>query len=184
MKPKRRAVPGGRSRRTPTVRVVRPAITPVVRAPERPAGGARAIGRGAEGNPARDDEPALDALGGRPVDLTVDLGRGLVLPNPILAASGSMGYGVEVAELADLPRLGGLVTRGTTLRPRAGRGAPRASEVPGGMLWGVGPQNPGLEVVLERYAPAWVAWHVPVIVNLCGESASELADAARRLDGA
>jgi dihydroorotate dehydrogenase (NAD+) catalytic subunit len=94
-----------------------------------------------------------------------------------------MGYGVEVAELADLPRLGGLVTRGTSLKPRGGRGASRTAEIAGGVLWGVGPQNPGLDLVLERYAPAWIAWRTPVIVNLCGESGSELADAARRLDG-
>jgi dihydroorotate dehydrogenase (NAD+) catalytic subunit len=158
---------------------VRPAITPVAR-----PGEVRPSARGPSADARRDGEPALDAIGGRPVELGVDLGRGLVLANPLLAASGSMGYGVEVADLADLPRLGGLVTRGTTLKPRAGRAAPRTAEVPGGLLWGVGPQNPGLDLVLERYAPAWVAWRVPVIVNLCGESVSELADAARRLDGA
>jgi dihydroorotate dehydrogenase (NAD+) catalytic subunit len=181
MKPKRRAVPGGKSRRTPTVRVVRPAIAPVARPSDRATPATREAERPREA--ARDGEPALDALGGRPVDLGVDLGRRLVLANPILAASGSMGYGVEVSELADLPRLGGLVTRGTTLKPRAGRGAPRTAEIAGGLLWGVGPQNPGLELVLERYAQAWIAWRIPVIVNLCAESGSELADAARRLDG-
>jgi dihydroorotate dehydrogenase (NAD+) catalytic subunit len=125
----------------------------------------------------------LDAVGGRPVVLEVDLGRGLVLANPILAAAGPFGYGVEMADLVDLSRLGGLVTRGTTLKPRAGHSPPRAAEVPAGLLWGVGLQNPGIDQVLERYAGAWARWAVPVILNLCGESGSELVDAARRLDG-
>ena len=113
----------------------------------------------------------------------MDLGRGLVLANPVLAASGPYGYGVEVAELVDLPRLGGLVTRGTSLKPRGGQAAPRTAEVPAGLLVGVGLQHAGLEQVLERYAGTWARWPVPVIVNLCGESASELGDAARLLDG-
>jgi dihydroorotate dehydrogenase (NAD+) catalytic subunit len=125
----------------------------------------------------------LDAVGGRPVVLEVDLGRGLVLANPILAAAGPFGYGVEMADLVDLSRLGGLVTRGTTLKPRAGHSPPRTAEVPAGLLWGVGLQNPGIDQVLERYAGAWARWAVPVILNLCGESGSELVDAARRLDG-
>ena len=185
MKPKRRAVPGGRSRRTPTVRVVRPAIAPITRpAPGDAARPPRAGRAGDLGATQGVGSASLDALGGRPIDLRVDLGRGLVLANPLLAASGAFGYGVELGDLVDLPRLGGIVTRGTTLRQRGGRPAPRSAEVPGGLLWGVGLQNPGLDLVLERYAPAWAGWRVPVIVNLCGESSSELADAARRLDGA
>jgi dihydroorotate dehydrogenase (NAD+) catalytic subunit len=126
---------------------------------------------------------AVDAIGGRPVSLEVDLGRGLVLANPVIAASGPFGYGVEVAELVDLARLGGLVTRGTTLKPRAGNAGPRTAEVAAGLLVGVGPQNPGIDAVLERYAPAWARWTVPVIVNLCGESSGDLVDLVRRLEG-
>jgi dihydroorotate dehydrogenase (NAD+) catalytic subunit len=127
--------------------------------------------------------PALDAYGGRPVAMAVDLGRGLVLPYPVIAAAGPFGYGVEVADLVDLARLGGIVTRGTTLRARAGHPAPRTAEVAAGVLLGVGLQNPGLETVLGRYAPTWARWPVPVIVNLGGETAADLAEAARRLDG-
>jgi len=115
--------------------------------------------------------------------MEVDLGRGLVLETPVIAASGAFGYGVEVADLVDLPRVGGIVTRGTTLKPRAGHPPPRSAEVPAGLLWGVGVANPGLDVVLDRYAPAWAGWKVPVILNLCGESTGDLAEAARRLDG-
>ena len=113
----------------------------------------------------------------------MDLGRGLVLANPVLAASGSMGYGVEVADAVDLARLGGLVTRGTTLKPRGGHPAPRTADIPAGLLLGIGLQNPGIESVLERYAPTWARWSTPVIVNLCGESAGDIADMARRLEG-
>ena len=106
-----------------------------------------------------------------------------MLANPVLAASGSMGYGVEVADAVDLARLGGLVTRGTTLKPRGGHPAPRTADIPAGLLLGIGLQNPGIESVLERYAPTWARWPTPVIVNLCGESAGDIADMARRLDG-
>src|SRR4029077_12337514 len=103
-----------------------------------------------------------------------DLGRGLVLANPLLAASGSMGYGVEVADAVDLARLGGLVTRGTTLKPRGGHPALRTADIPVCLLLGIGLQNPRLESVLERYAPTWARWSTPVIINLCGESSSDI----------
>jgi dihydroorotate dehydrogenase (NAD+) catalytic subunit len=126
---------------------------------------------------------ALDALGGRPVDLSVDLGGGLVLENPVMVAAGPFGYGVEVADLVDLPRLGAFVTRGTSLKPRAGHAAPRTAEVPAGLLMGTGPQNIGLDLVLDRYATTWARWPVPVILNLCGDSAADYGEAARRLEG-
>ncbi len=175
MKAKRQAMMG-RSGRTPTVRKIKPAISS-------PAPGARrpAI------EPVNAMEPvagmALDALGGRPVDLTVDLGSGLVLGNPVLAAAGPFGYGVEMVDLVDLPRLGGLVTRGTSLKPRGGHGAPRTAEVPAGLLMGTGPQNIGLDLVLDRYATTWAGWPIPVILNLCGDSAADYGEAARRLEG-
>jgi dihydroorotate dehydrogenase (NAD+) catalytic subunit len=172
VKARRRVVPGAPVKRTPTVRTVRPAIRP--RSPVVPAPSSA---------PGRVSATSTDVLGGRPVSLAVDLGRGLVLQTPVIAASGSFGYGVEVADAADLARLGGLVTRGTTRRPRAGHDAPRTADVPAGLLVGIGLQNPGVEAVIERYADAWARWSVPVIVNVCGESAADMADVARRLDG-
>ena len=59
----------------------------------------------------------------------------------------------------------------------------RTADVPAGLLVGIGLQNPGIDAVLERYAPTWARWPVPVIVNLCGESAGDVADMARRLEG-
>ena len=197
MKARRKGV-AANSKRTPTVRRITPAIRPVARplapgpnlaGPDASSSAARPIApppralatRGSSAHTP--PEPALDALGGRPVDLAVDLGRGLVLPNPVIAASGPFGYGVEVADLADLPRLGGIVTRSTSLKPRAGHPGPRMAEVPAGLLLGMGPQNPGLDAVLERYAEAWARWPVPVIVSLCADSAGELGEAVRRLEG-
>jgi dihydroorotate dehydrogenase (NAD+) catalytic subunit len=176
------------SKRTPTVRRVRPAIAPLARSRTLPsaAGQAGAVRTGpatpAAGTPGP-ASPALDALGGRPVDLAVDLGRGLLLPNPVIAASGPFGYGVEVADLVDLPRLGGIVTRSTSLKPRSGHPAPRVAEIPAGLLVGVGPQNPGLDMVLERYAEVWARWPAPVILSLCADTAGELGEAVRRIDG-
>ncbi len=176
-------------KRTPTVRRIKPAITPVPR-PRSPAPpGPRAAATppapppGADTGPGAPWSPALDALGGRPVALAVDLGRGLTLPNPVIAAAGPFGYGVEVADLVDLPRLGGLVTRSTSLKPRAGHPGPRVAEIPAGLLLGMGPQNPGLDVVLERYPEVWARWPVPVVLSLCADTSGELGEAVRRLDG-
>jgi dihydroorotate dehydrogenase (NAD+) catalytic subunit len=179
VKAKRRALTaktsGARTARTPTVRRFKSAITPV-----RPKAPGHRVDPSSSSPP---NDAAVDVLGGRPVSLEVDLGRGLVLENPVLVASGPFGYGVEVADAVDMARLGGIVTRSTTLRPRSGHAAPRMADVPAGVLQGMGLQNPGIETVLDRYAPTWAKWPVPVIVSLAGESASDVADAARRLEG-
>ena len=185
MKARRKGV-AANSKRTPTVRRIKPAITPVARPRASTPLGPRPPGnsdKSAADDAADPAAAALDALGGRPVDLSVDLGRGLALPNPVIAASGPYGYGVEVADLVDLPRLGGIVTRSTSLKPRPGHPAPRMAEVPAGLLLGMGPQNPGLDLVLERYAEAWARWPVPVILSLCADTSRELGEAVRRLDG-
>jgi dihydroorotate dehydrogenase (NAD+) catalytic subunit len=119
------------------------------------------------------------------IDLSVDLapGRGLVLPNPILVASGTFGYGVEYGEVVDVQRLGGICCKGTTLRPRAGNPPPRVTETPGGMLNAIGLQNPGVDAVIEKYSATWAGWKVPVIVNVAGESIEDYVEAVRRLDG-
>ncbi len=184
MKSKRKVGPGTSSRRQPTVRTIRPAIAPV---PRRLASSGTPARREADLGPAAREAAArasFDALGNRPVALEVDLGRGLILQNPLLAAAGPFGYGVEVEAAVDLPRLGGLVTRGTTLRPRSGHRGRRVADVPAGLLLGIGLQNPGIETVLERYAPTWARWPVPVILNLCAESPGDFAELARRLEGA
>ena len=117
------------------------------------------------------------------VDLSVDLGRGLVLPNPILVASGTFGYGVEYGEVVDVDRLGAICCKGTTIRARIGNPTPRVTETPGGMLNSIGLQNPGVAAVIEKYAETWARWRVPVLVNVAGESVADYVEVARRLDG-
>lgn len=116
------------------------------------------------------------------VDLSLELGRGLRLRNPIMVASGTFGYGVEYGEVVDVEQLGAICSKGTTLRARAGNPPPRVTETPAGMLNSIGLQNPGVEAVIERYAGRWAGWSVPVIVNVAGESVDDYVAVARRLD--
>jgi dihydroorotate dehydrogenase (NAD+) catalytic subunit len=119
----------------------------------------------------------------REIDLSVDLGRGLVLPNPILVASGTFGYGVEYGDVVDIDRLGAICCKGTTLKPRIGNPTPRVTETPGGMLNSIGLQNPGVDAVIEKYARTWAGWKVPVIVNVAGESVRDYVEVTRRIEG-
>lgn len=123
-------------------------------------------------------KPAVGA-----VDLSVDLGRGLVLPNPILVASGTFGYGVEYGDVVDVNRLGGICCKGTTLKARIGNPTPRVTETPGGMLNSIGLQNPGVDAVIQKYSGTWTTWRTPVIVNVAGESVQDYVEVVRRLDG-
>jgi dihydroorotate dehydrogenase (NAD+) catalytic subunit len=122
-----------------------------------------------------------DAIG--EVDLSVDLGRGLVLPNPILVASGTFGYGIEYGDVVEVDRLGGICCKGTTLQPRIGNITPRVTETPGGMLNSIGLQNPGVDAVIAKYAGTWAGWKTPVIVNVAGESVEDYVEVVRRLEG-
>jgi dihydroorotate dehydrogenase (NAD+) catalytic subunit len=117
------------------------------------------------------------------VELSVDLGRGLVLPNPVGVASGTFGYGFEFEELVDIQRLGAIWTKGTTLLPRAGNPPPRVAETIGGMLNSIGLHNPGVEHVATVYAPRFAGWRVPVVVNVAAGSLDEYVAVVRRLDG-
>ena len=117
------------------------------------------------------------------VDMTVDLGRGLVLPNPVLVASGTFGYGIEYGDVVDVDRLGGICCKGTTLKPRIGNPTPRVTETPAGMLNSIGLQNPGVDAVIAKYAETWATWKTPVLVNVAGESVHDYVEVARRLDG-
>jgi dihydroorotate dehydrogenase (NAD+) catalytic subunit len=130
---------------------------------------------------------APEPVAGRRVDLAADLAPrrdgALLLDNPLLAAAGTFGYGLEYADVVDVQGLGAICCKGTTLKPRRGNPPPRMIETPAGLLGSVGLQNPGVDAVLERYAPIWAAWDVPVIVSVAGESVEEYAAVARRLDG-
>jgi dihydroorotate dehydrogenase (NAD+) catalytic subunit len=121
------------------------------------------------------------------VNLSVELApkckRGLLLANPVMTASGTFGYGLEMAKELDIQRLGAIVCKGTTLRRRRGNPQPRTVETPAGMLNSIGLQNIGVEALIRDIVPIWATWRVPVVVNIAGESIEEYARLARRLDG-
>jgi dihydroorotate dehydrogenase (NAD+) catalytic subunit len=191
---------GGVTRRTPTVRKVKPAWVSPSAASSASTAGKRPVGaRGGAGSAAypvaalgvydlasgaSPDRLRASRSGVDPgaVDLAVDLGRGLVLENPVMVASGTFGYGVEYGEVVDVERLGAICCKGTTLRPRQGNRPPRVTETPAGMLNSIGLQNPGVDAVIDRYAALWAGWRVPVIVNVAGESIEDYVGVVRRLD--
>ena len=115
------------------------------------------------------------------VDMAVDVG-GLNLRGPVVAASGTFGYGTEVP-LLERRALGAIVSKGIFLRPRIGNPPPRIVETPSGMLNAIGLQGPGVEALIRDYCPQWAAWDFPVLVNINGESAVEYGELAARLDG-
>jgi len=115
------------------------------------------------------------------VDMSVSVGA-VKLRGPVLAASGTFGYGTEVP-LLERRALGGMVSKGIFLRPRDGTAPPRIAETPSGMLNAIGLQGPGVEALIRDYAPRWAGWDFPVFVNINGESAAEYGELAARLDG-
>ena len=118
------------------------------------------------------------------VDTSVEITPALRLATPLLAASGTFGFGFEMAEVGGLAGYGAIVSKGTSLQPREGNHPPRIAEVPSGMLNAIGLQNPGVEVVAGDYAPRWAAWEVPVIVNVVGDSVEDYVAVVRRLEDA
>jgi dihydroorotate dehydrogenase (NAD+) catalytic subunit len=115
------------------------------------------------------------------VDMSVAVG-GMTLRGPVMAASGTFGYGTEVP-LLERRALGGMVSKGIFLRPRAGTPPPRIVETPSGMLNAIGLQGPGVEAIISDYAPQWASWDFPVLVNINGESVAEYGELTARLDG-
>ncbi len=109
--------------------------------------------------------------------------RGLLLANPVMTASGTFGYGTEYEHLFDIQRLGAIVSKGTTLKPREGNPQPRLAETPSGVLNSIGLQNIGVEAVIKEKAPIWAGWRVPAIVNIVGETVEDYARLAAELDG-
>jgi dihydroorotate dehydrogenase (NAD+) catalytic subunit len=115
------------------------------------------------------------------VDMAVSVG-GVKLRGPVLAASGTFGYGTEVP-LLERRALGGMVSKGIFMRARDGTPPPRIAETPGGMLNAIGLQGPGVEALIRDCAPNWAEWDFPVFVNINGESAAEYGELTARLDG-
>jgi dihydroorotate dehydrogenase (NAD+) catalytic subunit len=113
--------------------------------------------------------------------MSVEIGA-LKLRGPVLAASGTFGYGTEVP-LLERRALGGMVSKGIFMRPREGTPPLRIAETPSGMLNAIGLQGPGVEALIRDYAPKWAEWDYPVLVNINGESPAEYGELAARLDG-
>jgi dihydroorotate dehydrogenase (NAD+) catalytic subunit len=106
---------------------------------------------------------------------------GLWLKNPVLTASGTFGYGTEYAKLIEIERLGGIVSKAITRKPRDGNAQPRIAETPAGMLNAIGLQNVGVEAAIRDKAPIWASWSLPVIANVAGFSVADYVDVVERL---
>ncbi|NTW05279.1 MAG: dihydroorotate dehydrogenase [Peptococcaceae bacterium] len=116
------------------------------------------------------------------MNLAVNIG-GIFMKNPVATASGTFGYGGEYADFIDLNKLGAIVTKGITLLPRGGNPVPRIVETPSGMLNSIGLENPGVEVVLEKYLPYLRGFDVPVIINIAGDTIDDYVRLAATLEG-
>lgn len=112
--------------------------------------------------------------------LNVKIG-GLSLKNPVLTASGTFGYGEEFSDFIDLGRIGGFITKGTTLNPREGNDYPRMAETASGMLNCVGLQNKGVDHFIEHIYPRIKAFNTNIIVNVSGSSPEDYAQCAGKL---
>jgi dihydroorotate dehydrogenase (NAD+) catalytic subunit len=117
------------------------------------------------------------------MDLSVRIGR-LALKNPLIAASGCFGYGVEYAELVDLSSLGGVAVKGLFLTEREGHPPPRIVETPAGMLNAIGLQGIGVRRFVDEKLPELRARRATVIVNVCGTTLDEYVEVSRILSDA
>ena len=113
--------------------------------------------------------------------LNVNIGA-LSLKNPVMTASGTFGYGVEFEDFIDLSGLGGIIVKGTTLKPREGNDYPRMAETASGMLNCVGLQNKGVDYFCEHIYPQIKDIDTNMIVNVSGSSPEDYAECAARID--
>ncbi|MDD5816113.1 MAG: dihydroorotate dehydrogenase [Bacteroidales bacterium] len=115
------------------------------------------------------------------VNTSVNLGKGLVLKNPVLTASGTFGYGIEYDDFFDVSAIGGFIVKGTTLKPREGNPYPRLAETPCGMLNAVGLQNKGVDYFCESIYPKLLKYSNNPIVNVSGSCVEDYVETARRI---
>ncbi|NLK88935.1 MAG: dihydroorotate dehydrogenase [Clostridiaceae bacterium] len=114
-------------------------------------------------------------------DLTVRVGN-VQFANPVIAASGTFGFGREMRVFQDLSRIGGICSKGLTLLPRAGNATPRVAETASGMLNSVGLQNPGLQSFLANELSFMAALGCRIIINIAGNDHEEYLEMCRQLD--
>ena len=117
------------------------------------------------------------------MDLSVSIGS-LTIPNPLIAASGCFGYGVEYADTVDLAALGGVAVKGLFLAPREGHAPPRIVETPAGMLNAIGLQGIGVHRFIDEKLPELRERKAIVFVNICGTTIDEYVELARILSDA
>jgi len=111
----------------------------------------------------------------------ISIGK-IKLKNPVMAASGTFGYAKEFEGLVDLKKLGAIVTKTITIKPRPGNPMPRVCETASGMLNAIGLQNEGVEDFIEEKLPYLSKIGVPIIVSISGDSIKEFCGLAKRLD--
>jgi dihydroorotate dehydrogenase (NAD+) catalytic subunit len=105
-------------------------------------------------------------------DLSVKLGP-IELKNPVMVASGTFGYGREYSDIVPLERLGAVVVKGISLKPRAGNPPPRIVETPAGLINAIGLENVGIEAFISDKLPFLRKRNIPTIVNIFGETIEE-----------
>ncbi len=114
-------------------------------------------------------------------DLSVKV-AGVTFPNPVIAASGTYGFGEDYAPLYPLNKLGGISCKGTTMNEKPGNIPPRIAETTAGMLNAVGLQNPGVEVFVNKYLPKLKKEGNVIIANVAGATLDDYRNIAERLD--
>jgi len=117
------------------------------------------------------------------INLEVTLGP-LKLPNPVMVASGTFGYGLEYSSLLDISKLGGIVVKGLSLKPRPGNPPPRIVETCAGLINSIGLENVGVEDFINKKLPLLLKRDVPVIVNILGNTVEEYAEVGNILSDA
>jgi dihydroorotate dehydrogenase (NAD+) catalytic subunit len=117
------------------------------------------------------------------IDLAIEI-AGIKFKNPVMVASGTFGWGEEYSGVMDLSKLGAIVTKTITLKPREGNSPPRICETPSGMLNSIGLQNEGIDKLISEQLPFLAKFNIPVIVNIAGDSPDEFAELAKMLDKA
>ena len=115
------------------------------------------------------------------MNTSVDL-AGIKMKNPVTVASGTFGYGREFSEYIDLNKLGGIITKGTTLKPKAGNKPSRVFETPSGMINAIGLQNPGVEHFINEDLPWLKQFDTAIIANACGSTLEDYVELCKILD--
>jgi len=114
------------------------------------------------------------------VDMSVDI-AGIKLKNPVIAASGTFGYGLEFEKYVDLNLIGGISVKGLSIKPKQGNPTPRIVETPSGMLNAIGLQNIGIDAFINEKMPFLRKYDTAIIANFFGDSIDEYVEAAKRL---